>query len=105
MNPNPVNPVHPVKTSSHTPGPWHIERSGGSYEIWPENKKEAHSAISDRVFRKDDARLIAAAPELLAALQMVHAIVKNSPRQKSELFNTEGWNLICSAIAKAQGEG
>lgn len=53
--------------SKHTPGPWHADKCPcGHYAC---NKYRIRHASADGMFEKDDARLIAAAPELLAELK------------------------------------
>jgi hypothetical protein len=88
-------------TSKHTPGPWHV------------GVKQAHRIIYDQagwavadatVFHgresQDEmianARLIASAPDLLAALELIHANAAESP----EWIRAR----IDAAIAKARGE-
>ena len=100
---------------SHTPGPWKFEvvdetdsflgcrwldGGGGSSVIdlsnewagYPENGEDLQMTIS-----KDDAALIAAAPEMLEALERI--------RDESGPFNLgEMRKLVESAIRKARGE-
>src|SRR5690349_5444722 len=52
-----------------TPGPWHTEKHGGAYEIWPKDKGQPHAFIA-RVMLRDDARIISSAPDLLEACQL-----------------------------------
>jgi len=57
--------------TKHTPGPWRAERM----DIWPGVKTPGSALVAQVHFREDqeegeaNARLIAAAPELLAAIQ------------------------------------
>ena len=100
---------------SHTPGPWKFEvvdetdsflgcrwldGGGGSSVIdlsnewtgYPENGEDLQMTIS-----KDDAALIAAAPDMLEALERI--------RDESGPFNLgEMRKLVESAIRKARGE-
>lgn len=62
--------MNATTTTQHTPGPWHVEKSLGRYEIWPKDSGQTHSFVGV-VQRELDARLIAAAPELLSTLQSV----------------------------------
>ena len=85
-----------------TPGPWlsgqsitaaKPGRAPGSYE---------RTTIAQRVNRAADAWLIAAAPDMLAALQRVagfYETAKYLSADESEILDT-----ICAAIAKAKGE-
>lgn len=50
---------------SHTPGPWEIHRASHLIEIWP----IAFASMAAGTITEANARLIAAAPEMLAALK------------------------------------
>jgi hypothetical protein len=63
--------------AQYTPGPWHVSGDGGG--IWSRpNDPSVAVAVSNRPLAERDAnaRLIAAAPDLLAALDMCRAIIK-----------------------------
>lgn len=87
--------------AKHTPGPWRAKRLA-TYEepgwvvLWPD-KNGTHMRRLDYSgnFTSADAALIAAAPELLEALQRVVAI---SDRKH------DAWDAAKAAIAKATGE-
>ena len=76
---------------THTPGPWII--SG-----WAIRMSDGHRLASfDMMPDKDDARLIAAAPELLEALETFVSEADDPPdRQRA-------YKLAKAAIAKAKG--
>jgi hypothetical protein len=87
--------------SSHTPGPWktaygvHVVDKDGTRiadvcDRW--DSQEPYSFLSSA---KSNARLIAAAPELLAALELIYSNAEESPE----------WirDRIQPAIAKAKG--
>ena len=98
----------------HTPGPWlYREDKGGGYEVFPYNGGlpeigEWSEICTILEYNKDpeaDARLIAAAPELLEALRRLASF---------EAMTNEGWgvshpeltaraNFARAAIAKAEG--
>lgn len=93
--------------TKHTPGPW-IEnenytvdgKSTGTYSIWT-NEESTHY-IGEITF-KSNARLIAAAPGLLAALEFVNKwIVLRSDR--GDNFPSQLTNTVSAAIAKATGQ-
>lgn len=70
------------KSAAHTPGPWEtVEHTlpGGTYYVvvqpWADRHDECHPIICQHVSERD-ARLIAAAPALLAALR---AMLKKHP--------------------------
>ena len=53
--------------SEHTPGPWEaVAVDAGHYVVW-----DSQGNVLGRRLYPEDARLIAAAPELLAALERV----------------------------------
>ena len=97
-------------SAQHTPGPWTVqtpEKRKNGYENWNtycvRSSRNVHLATVGHVdrFHEDDheanARLIAAAPELLAALELIYSNAAESPE----------WirDRISLAIAKAKGEG
>jgi hypothetical protein len=102
--------------SGHTPGPWQIKydnadcRSGGQwYSVGPARICFGYGSTKEQEQQAlDDARLIASAPDLLAALQtLVDGDAKDredglrlyqngSPRDKT-------WGSARAAIAKAEG--
>lgn len=86
-----------------TPGPLHVEKHAGRYEIWPKDKGQNHCYVGV-VQRKPDACLFAAAPELLAACQTV---LEHLPDAKIEIdgnWDYESAKILRAAIAKATGE-
>lgn len=90
-------------TAQHTPGPWNIGTKNGA-RVWSENGETliADADVSESLrkeIKKANARLIAAAPDLLAAL-----------KEADEDFAREGFDKdgpyrahIIAAIAKATG--
>ena len=89
--------------SKHTPGPWHCHEKVGVYTKDGKLVASIHTPISDR---SHDARLIAAAPELLEALRMFvvwyglrdkHDTLLPPKMQEAELAQA------MRAIAKAEG--
>ncbi len=106
--------------TKHTPGPWtyhlgrgsnprlHIQTMGG-YQIASTPEINPHRmAAEENAGREANAALIAAAPELLAALQGAEkAIVKAlpfCPPDDEAHFVGEWLEEIRAAIQKAQGE-
>lgn len=92
--------------ASHTPGPWRAI----SLNVWDDNGGERKICNCDvgplHGYAEDEAnaRLIAAAPELLEALQQAEKrLAKYHERDplNAGLDNTLGW--VRAAIAKAQG--
>ena len=92
---------------SYTPGPWHhdvncvySEHSLGVAILEPDQKfwGQAADAIGDRDVVAANARLIAAAPELLEASERVMR------RSKSLKEKMSAWSALHAAITKAKGE-
>jgi len=83
--------------SKHTPGPWTIEES----ELMGRDIVSAGNMalICTQVYSPDDARLIAAAPELLAALQAVAEQTRHPDYDWPVCLSRE----VSAAIAKATG--
>ncbi len=91
-------------TSKHTPGPWVYDmRDDGSMEVHNVDYSmfiAKRHKMNDRDEAVANARLIAAAPDLLAALEFVaklmHADV--TPKGKAD------YSVVRDAIAAARGE-
>lgn len=79
---------------AHTPGPWEVD----GVEIHPVNGHRASDAICEMKpgFIEADAALIAAAPELLAALQQAYSCHEDD-------FEQVWLSSAATAIAKAAG--
>lgn len=95
----------------YTPGPWSVNVIGQHWN----NKSLKHievtfgqdgECICDTVYNPSDAKLIAAAPDLLEALQEMTAIVKKNsypqPDKPSSNYARAEWAE--SIISKALGE-
>lgn len=84
--------------AKHTPGPWRVSECADEIytnpTAWGVCLDDGRQIIKTRTLTERDARLIAAAPELLAALR---AVKKHGTMPASE------WGLIDAAIAKAEG--
>lgn len=95
--------------AKHTPGPWEWDGSVWNYDSENEAPWLVQGGSDHRVFvllgsikanKEADARLIAAAPELLEALQIM---VKQFTKTPSTLADTEARGKAHAAIAKATG--
>jgi hypothetical protein len=87
--------------SKHTPGPWRVVDSWNDYMVEGQNGEEIiwqDGPHNTPTINKANARLIAAAPDLLEALV---AIVGNSSIQR---VSDELHAKARAAIAKAKGE-
>lgn len=95
--------------SKHTPGPWAIETTDDSHFILAEDSTQIASldAVGPQSFHLPNARLIAAAPCLLVALQ--HAVVSLKTEWNRAATTAEQIRLAAvigpmeRAIAKATG--
>lgn len=82
--------------NKHAPGPWKIEVDPTSYWVTDsEGKRAICKVLGYSGTLEQNANLIAAAPDLLEALQEV---VRISDR------NHDAWDKAKAAIAKANGE-
>lgn len=89
-------------TSKHTPAPWIVRfrPDGSSYismgdpQNGPHKQADLFLCADGHESDRADARLIAAAPELLEALQRLVDVVDPE---------STGWNEAVAAIAKATG--
>lgn len=92
--------------SKHTPGPWSVGRHIGSRSDVRLIHKDAGDKgrgipIIEVVVSIDDARLIAAAPDLLESLQSVVSWM-DAPDESA--FSDSALSKARAAIAKATGE-
>ena len=99
-------------TTQHTPGPWKIGEITGGQDggIWAEIDGQGHSGIAQVVWKMEDdertprceanARLIAAAPDLLEALQQI----SDYARTDGDIIAQHLAGIARAAIAKTTGE-
>jgi hypothetical protein len=91
---------------SHTPGPWAYEQeSDNSTDFWV---FQAHGPARVAVeVSERDAALIAAAPELLAALQAIAVMTDEDPgtfRKRGGTYRGLVGEIARAAIARATGQ-
>jgi hypothetical protein len=84
--------------SKHTPGPWNLAPKAVNHQLL---YGPVPGLIAD-IHKDEDARLIAAAPDLLAALQHLLLTIGSDP--ELEEYLETGSALARAAIAKATGE-
>ncbi len=82
------------RSAKHTPGPWRVGDVGHTV-FGPPNGNPSPETIA-KVRRVANARLIAAAPEMLAALQFVAECFRDT--------DSRIWDVARAAIAKATGD-
>ena len=101
----PALPAAPLK---HTPGPWRVLHKTG---VFPADS-DCYAVGTAEQHRKEaaaNAALMAAAPDLLAALRK---LVEDNARVSSEdcyhyadlMMDSVAWDIAAAAIAKATGQ-
>lgn len=96
------NDIKPMKTQ-HTPGPWKLAVGViGPDKVWMEDSQGNETMICRGVENEHDARLIAAAPELLAALQRLTRAMDDYDGDIPADINSPHHQAL-AAIAKATG--
>lgn len=89
--------------NKHTPGPWKIVDAWNDYMVEGQNGEEIiwqDGPHDTPTINKANARLIAAAPDLLEAL----ITLNDACRTPSQIGVLHGLELARAAIAKAKGE-
>lgn len=93
---------------THTPGPWRVGDAGHTV-FGPPNGNPSPKTVAHSLSRAD-ARLVAAAPEMLAALDMAAKVVRTARQyfpksvKASDRFELELTGAtISKALAKAEG--
>ncbi len=81
-----------VNLSDHAPAPWHFDHNRDEFTVYADNDWPIARLLD--LNDKKHARLIAAAPDLLAALKAVVAIADR---------RTDEFDAARAAIAKATG--
>lgn len=96
-------------STKFTPGPWHVQRGNSSNPMVGTDEVSIAEVLDDvhpdTEQQEANARLIAAAPELLAACQMLLARIEQLQDQwGKEGFTDATARLLREAIAKAAVE-
>lgn len=81
----------------HTPGPWRMGQEGNLRVYGPDNTSSA--GLIAETFNRENARLIAAAPELLEACKAALA----EAEERDEDLGANCWPELKAAIEKAEG--
>ena len=88
--------------SRHTPGPWVITRNGHGWIVQRETELAYYLAQvvmqPTHAETEANARLMAAAPELLAALERLRDLDVNCSQEEDRA----AWEQACKAIAKCK---
>jgi len=90
-------------SSAHTPGPWYLKDDGGVLQVSDSREHTKASAVvhwcgfnfgdKRRTVKRANARLIAAAPDLLAALEDFIDLIDRSTK-------THSFVQLCSPLAQ-----
>ena len=104
-----------TQSSKYTPGPWKAAMigdypgPGGKFTVCQDTNdirtmvcEMPHSAISGHGVREANARLIAAAPEMLEALEAVKRWEEYDP-DDAGMLPSPVYDKLCAAVAKAEG--
>lgn len=90
--------------TTHTPGPWATDGREAAWDILDGDNKRIAS-VWRNAGKPQDARLIAAAPDMLKALEALHACHRAfSDNENWTILDDEARNLAETAIAKAKGQ-
>lgn len=90
-----------MSDAKHTRGPWGVKPVGYGVSIEPDLAWVGYGSAHDKDIHDANARLIAAAPELLEALELADECGQATGADSSY---PEAWESIRAAIAKAKGE-
>ena len=88
--------------SKHTPGPWEAEKTSGAYvvcEVTEGWSVVPMNADPNKYSPEDDARLIAAAPDLLEALELADAMLSGANMNVKVVERK-----VKAALGKGKGE-
>jgi hypothetical protein len=88
--------------TEHTPGPWEAGEFADRTGDWLVSAKRQRYFVAD-VYTEADARLIAAAPDMLAALKQIHHYETIRDPNRGELF-LGALHAVEAAIAKVEGK-
>ena len=99
-------------SAKHTPGPWHYADSMGDREIRSSVDITIGEVLGDgnsycqeeEEERLANAQLIAAAPDMLEALESEEAWRRETDELKASKLRGHAWTLRTQALAKAKGE-
>jgi hypothetical protein len=90
-------------STTHTPGPWKAEQFADRINVWPISRKKPDGSAVAYDMTAADARLIAAAPDLLAACQDVLREYAEFAGLWTIDTESDGVTACRAAIAKATG--
>jgi hypothetical protein len=86
--------------TQHTPGPWRIDPE---HPLCIESGRGNIALVNLARASEADARLIAAAPEMLEALKLAQMRILELSLWAKVPADGQTFNAVCAAIAKAEG--
>lgn len=89
--------------SAHTPGPWHVNENGRRVRVYSKGGSRIIAEIISPEGLEANARLIAAAPDMLTALHAICTAMKFHPSQGLEEALESAYNQCSDAVEKAEG--
>jgi hypothetical protein len=93
--------------NKHTPGPWNARKVGGpafkNQVLWAIDYNKDQEQVVDFVYEEADATLIAAAPDLLAALEACESAMASCMADFNQ-YDQAAYDAARAAIARARGE-
>ena len=94
-----------MNKTQHTPGPWHIGRRAGNPAIYAQDGAEVAQMLTvTNDDWRDNARLIAAAPDLINLVADAEFQLARLKGENLSLYARTFSALARAALAKAQGE-
>ncbi len=100
-----------INQATHTPGPWTSYGDQAPQRIVDARSRDVATVHCSLPVWEANARLIAAAPEMLSALQGIAKALEANPKLRDVLIYSEGthgdrlypFDAVSAAIAKATG--
>jgi hypothetical protein len=87
---------------THTPGPWSLEKGSAGFGDAIFSTMDPLNTVADNVRNAANARLIAAAPDLLAACEWLVTAWEQSPDDQARIVVGIASERARDAIAKAK---
>jgi len=88
-------------SAEHTPGEWRTAATDDSLIVVGRTKIAQTYEVDGDVWGAANARLISAAPDMLAALRWIETYARVQVERHPEAEDTPGWACILAAIRKA----
>jgi hypothetical protein len=89
---------------SHTPGPWEFDYEAGEVSAPNGTVVLYPTMLPDEAEEVANGHLVAAAPDLLEALERVKTKFDEMTGNKSSFFSVADYKAVVSALKKAKGQ-